>query len=320
MSNITLGIDVGKFELAVALRKDGKFIDKLVENNSKGFQKILKFLKNNAPEAEIYLEATGRYDEKVTDFLSDKGFDVKVINPTQIRDFARTKLARHKTDKVDARIIAEYGSIFGGRTYTKIKDNVRELKELHRMSLSLKDELVATKNHLENQDTFPKFVTDLWKKRAEDLENDIKLVERKMKEIIFADPDLKLKFELLIKVPGIGEGTATAVLAEVTRLENFKTARELAAFIGLTPKHQTSGSSIRGRPRISKMGLKILRKALYLPALTAMRFNPTLKNFAEKLREKGKKFKQVICAIMRKLVHIIFGVLKYDVPKFKVGD
>ena len=320
MSNITLGIDVGKYELAIALRKDGKFTDKLVENNPKGFQKILKFLEKNAPEAEIYLEATGRYDEKVTDFLSEQGFDVKVINPTQIRDFARTKLTRHKTDKVDARIIAEYGSIFGGRTYTKIKDNVRELKELYRMSLSLKNELVATKNHLENQNTFPKFVADLWKKRAKDLENDIKLVERRMKEIIFADPDLKLKFELLIKVPGIGEGTATAVLAEVTRLENFRTARELAAFIGLTPKHRTSGSSVRGRPRISKMGLKILRKALYLPALTAMKYNPSMKSFAEKLRKRGKKFKQIICAIMRKLVHIIFGVLKCDVQKFKAED
>ncbi|MBO4405995.1 MAG: IS110 family transposase, partial [Alphaproteobacteria bacterium] len=122
------------------------------------------------------------------------------------------------------------------------------------------------------------------------------------------------------KVPGIGEGTATAVLAEVTRLENFRTARELAAFVGLTPKHRTSGSSVRGKPRISKMGLKILRKAMYLPALTAMRFNPTMKIFAEKLRERGKKFKQIICAVMRKLVHIIFGVLKYDVPKFKISS
>ena len=185
------------------------------------------------------------------------------------------------------------------------------------MSLSLKDELVSTKNHLENQDSFPKIVADLWKKRASDLEKDIQFVEQKMKEIIFADPDLKLKFELLIKVPGIGEGTATAVLAEITKLENFRTARELAAFVGLTPKHRTSGSSVRGRPRTSKMGLKILRKALYLPAITAMRFNPTLKSFAENLRERGKKFKQIICAVMRKLVHIIFGVLKYDVPKFK---
>ena len=130
MSKAILGIDVGKFELAVALRKDGKFVDKLVENNLKGFQKILKFLKNNAPEAEAYLESTGRYGEAVTEFLSSRGFDVKVINPTQIRDFARVKLTRHKTDKVDARIIAEYGSIFGGRTYTKIKDNVRGKKVL----------------------------------------------------------------------------------------------------------------------------------------------------------------------------------------------
>ncbi len=98
MSNTTLGIDVGKFELAIALRKDGKFTDKLVENNSKGFQKILKFLEKNAPEAEVYLEATGRYDEKVTDFLPRRGFDVKVTNPTQIRDFARTKLSRHKRE------------------------------------------------------------------------------------------------------------------------------------------------------------------------------------------------------------------------------
>lgn len=256
MSKAILGIDVGKLELAVAFRKDGKFIDKSVENNQKGFQQILKFLKNNAPESEVYLEATGRYGEEVTDFLSDRGLDVKVINPAQIRDFARVKLTRHKTDKVDARIIAEYGSIFGGRSYSKIKENVKELRELYRASLSLKNELVATKNHLENKELLPKSVADLWKKRAEDLEKDLRFVEQKMKEIIFADPDLKLKFELLIKVPGIGEGTATAVLAEVTRLENFKTARELASFIGLTPRHRTSGSSVRGKLEESRESQK----------------------------------------------------------------
>ena len=319
MSKAILGIDVGKSDLTLAWLKDRKFSDKLVENNLKGFKQILKFSKETASKVEVYLEATGRYGEEVTDFLSSKGFDVKVINPTQIRDFARVKLTRHKTDKVDARIIAEYGSIFGGRTYTKIKENVKELRELYRASLVLKEELVTTNNHLENKELLPKSVADLWKKRVEDLEKDLQLVEKKMKEIIFADPDLKLKFELLIKIQGIGEGTAIAVLAEVTRLENFKTARELAAFIGLTPRHRTSGSSVRGKPRISKMGLKTLRKALYLPALTAMRFNPTLKKFAEKLKERGKKFKQIICAIMRKLVHIIFGVLKYDVPKFKIA-
>lgn len=179
MSKPILGIDVGKNDLALAWLKEGKFIDKVVENNSKGFKQILKFSKETASKVEVYLEATGRYGEEVTDFLSSKGFDVKVINPTQIRDFARVKLTRHKTDKVDARIIAEYGSIFGGRTYTKIKENVKELKDLYRASLSLKDELVATKNHLENKELLPKSVADLWKKRAEDLEKDLQLVEKR---------------------------------------------------------------------------------------------------------------------------------------------
>ena len=169
MSNTTLGIDVGKHELALALLKDGKFVDKLVENNLKGFEQILKFLENKAPKAEIYLEATGRYGEAVTDFLFSQEFAVKVLNPSQIRAFAQAKLARHKTDKVDARIIAEYGATFGGRSYSKIKENVKELRELYRASLSLKDELVSTKNHLENQDIFPEIVANLRKKLVEKL-------------------------------------------------------------------------------------------------------------------------------------------------------
>jgi len=169
MSNTTLGIDVGKHELALALLKDGKFVDKLVENNQKGFRQILKFLQNNAPEAEVYLEATGRYGETVTEFLFSQEFDVKVLNPSQIRAFAQAKLARHKTDKVDARIIAEYGATFGSRNYSKIKENVKELRELYRASLSLKDELAVTKNHLKNKELLPKSISDLWEKRAENL-------------------------------------------------------------------------------------------------------------------------------------------------------
>ena len=120
-------------------------------------------------------------------------FVLKIVeNRLYERAFAQAKLARHKTDKVDARIVAEYGATFGGRSYSKIKENVKELRELYRASLSLKDELVATKNHLENKELLPKSVADLWKKRAEDLEKDIQLVEKKMKEIIFADPDLYL--------------------------------------------------------------------------------------------------------------------------------
>ena len=315
MSNTTLGIDVGKFELAIALRKDGKFTDKLVENNSKGFQKILKFLEKNAPEAEVYLEATGRYGESITNFLFAHGFDVKVVNPLKIKAFSQLKMSRQKTDKVDAQIIAEFGAKFGGRSYTPIAENLKELRELYRTNCALKDELTSCKNHLENKELIALSVREIWENIVQKLEEEIKNCSEKMKKIIEEDKELKVKKGLLIEIPGVGEETARAFLAEVPRLNEFRTARELAAFIGLTPQHRFSGSSVRGRPRISKMGLKILRKAFYLPAITAMRFNPSLKIFSENLRNRGKKGKQIICAVMRKLVHIIFGVLKYDFHK-----
>lgn len=315
MSKVVLGIDVSKKELSLALMVEEKISYKTVENSIKGFQQIVTFVKKVAVSCEVYLEATGRYGEAVTDFLYINGFDVKVINPLQINAFAKVTLSRHKTDKGDAGIIAEYGSKFNGISYTPVAENVKELRELYRASLALKDELVSTGNHLENSELLPKSVRDLWERRKKDLENDNKNLEKTMMEIIRNDADLNLKFKALIGIIGIGAGTAMAFLAEVTRLDNFKTARQLAAFIGLTPRHRVSGTSVRGNPKISKMGLKFLRKALYFPAITAMQYNQQIKAFAEKLREKGKKTKQIICAVMRKLIHIIFGVLKYDIHK-----
>ena len=320
MSNVTLGIDVGKRELSLALLVDQKFLCKTVNNNIEGFKKIIKFVKSKAETAEVYLEATGRYGESVTDFLYSNGFDVKVINPLKIKAFSQLKMSRQKTDKVDAQIIAEFGEKFGGKSYTPIAENLKELRELYRTNCALKEQLTSCKNHLENKELIALSVREIWENIVRKLEEEIKNCSEKMKKIIEGDKELKTKKGLLTEIPGVGEETARAFLAEVPKLNEFRTARELAAFIGLTPQHRFSGSSVRGRPRISKMGLKSLRKALYLPAITAMRFNPSLKIFAENLRIRGKKGKQIICAVMRKLVHIIFGVLKYDFPKLNLDS
>ena len=130
-------------------------------------------------------------------------------------------------------------------------------------------------------------------------------------EIISADNDLVLRFNNLCTVTGIGRDTAIAVLAELPRIESFSSARELAAFVGLTPKHTTSGSSVCKRSKISKIGLSTLRKALFFRAISAMRFNEYFNEFALKLEKLGKAKKTIICAIMRKLVHVIFGILKH---------
>jgi transposase len=132
-----------------------------------------------------------------------------------------------------------------------------------------------------------------------------------MLEIINGNKDLACDFSNLLTITGIGECTAIAILAEITNFERFTSARQLAAYIGLTPKHRQSGSSVNGRSSMSKMGDPWLRKALYFPAISAKNHSEYFQEFAERLIEKGKKPKVIIGAVMRRLTHVIFGVLKY---------
>ena len=124
------------------------------------------------------------------------------------------------------------------------------------------------------------------------------------------DPDLRKKKDLLASIPGIGKATIAAILSELDDLKRFKHVRELVAFIGLAPKEALSGSPIKGKPRLCKTGNARLRKALYMPALVSIRYNPLMIAFYQRLKEKGKNGKVIVCAVMRKLVHVIFGVLK----------
>ena len=142
------------------------------------------------------------------------------------------------------------------------------------------------------------------------IKSQIKKIEALIKKFISSNEAIKKQHDLLITIPGIAFTTATALLAELPELSNFKTARELAAHIGVTPQHNISGKSTGKRSSISKIGSGILRKILYFPAVTATVFNKNLSNFALKLRSKGKRKIVAIIAVMRKMVHIIFGVLK----------
>jgi transposase len=131
-----------------------------------------------------------------------------------------------------------------------------------------------------------------------------------MNKIICASEDLRIKFDNLTSIPGIAETTAIAVLAEIGDIDKFLTARQLAAYIGVTPRHKNSGTSVHSKPSIAKIGNAIMRKALYLPAMTAMRCDEAFAKFASLLKTRKKFGKQIIVAIMRKMVHAIFGVLK----------
>ncbi|MCG6537701.1 MAG: transposase, partial [Syntrophales bacterium LBB04] len=142
------------------------------------------------------------------------------------------------------------------------------------------------------------------------LNQEIEKVRQQIADLIDRNPDLKQKEKLLLSIPGIGKVTTAAILAELYNLDRFAHVRELVAFIGLAPKERISGSSIKGKPRLSKIGNGRLRKTLYMPALVSIQYNPVIIHFYDRLKEKGKNGKVIVCAVMRKLVHLIFGILK----------
>ena len=146
------------------------------------------------------------------------------------------------------------------------------------------------------------------------LDEEIAALKKEIADIIKKDPNLKAKSDLLRSIPGVGEATIAAILSELSLFEKCDNVRKVVAYIGLAPKEFTSGSSIKGRPRLSKVGSARMRKALYMPSLVSMQYNPVIISFCQRLTKKAKNGKVIVCAVMRKLVHIIFGVLKSGRP------
>jgi len=141
-----------------------------------------------------------------------------------------------------------------------------------------------------------------------------KRTEELIRNHISNHPTLKQQSELLDSIPGVGQTTAALLLAEIVDMTQYRSARQVAAYAGLVPRERRSGSSVRGRPRLSKIGNARLRKALFFPAITALRCSPFFKQWAEGLRERGKCKMSVIGAAMRKLIHLAYGVLKTGKP------
>jgi transposase len=318
MSAPILGIDVAKQKIEVALLVEGKIKNKSFKNAAEGFEALAVWLRKLGRErVHACLEATGNYGEDLAIFLHEAGHTVSVVNPARIKGFAQSELIRTKTDKIDAGIIARFCLAMKPEAWTPPSPEIRSLRALARRADNLIDMLTQEKNRL---GTAHDSVIPLIKGHIVYLEDEIEKLRSQIADLIDRDPDLKRKKDLLASIPGIGKVTIAALLAELDDLDRFKHVRELVAFIGLAPKETLSGSSIKGKPRLCKTGHARLRKALYMPALVSIQCNPLMIAFYRRLKEKGKNGKVIVCAIMRKLVHVIFGVLKsgkmYD-PNYK---
>jgi len=315
MTEPALGIDIAKLKFNVCLiQHSGKLKHKLFANTASGFEQLREWLsKQSVQRVHACLEATGTYGESLALFLHSSGHTVSVVNPAAVKAFAQSRLSRTKTDRVDAELIARFCQAQAPPAWMPLPAEVRELQALVRRLESLIEMRVMEENRLSSGITV-KAVRESVQEHLTYLTEQIKRTEELIRQHINNHPTLKRQSELLDSIPGIAQITAAHLLAEITDIKQYRSARQVAAYAGLVPRERQSGSSLRGRARLSKIGNARLRKALYFPAITALRCSPFFRSWAEGLQARGKSKMSVICAVMRKLVHLAYGVLKSEQP------
>jgi transposase len=306
-----IGIDIAKrkFDLMWISPASGKKRSKNFDNSPAGFKELFAWLAKyglTQDSSHFAMEATSQYYEALAQALFEGGFTVSVVNPYAVKHFGQAVMSRQKTDKADAELIARYCEQCKPRPWAPPPPEVRELQRLVARLEAVQDMLVQE----ENRRYVSSGVTlESVERMITSLKDEEKLLKEMIKDHIDRHPGLKDQEELLRSIPGVGERLASYVLAWLPT-ERFEDAREAAAFVGLSPQHRESGDSIKGKSKICKLGHARLRKILYLPAMTAVRCNPAAQILAERLKGAGKRPKVAIVAVMRKLVHWMFGVLK----------
>ena len=312
MTECILGVDIAKRKFDVALLVNDKLKHKVFTNNREGFVELLTWLKKQGVDhAHVCLEASSTYGDELATLLYDAGQRVSIVNPARIKGFAQSELLRTKNDKVDAGVIARFCHTMRPHPWAPLPPEVRILQALVRRVDALMSMRTQELNRIET--THATVVASL-REHVAYLDQEITKLKKQIAGHIKNDPNLKTKRDLLRSIPGIGEATIAAILAELALFEQCDRVQKVVAYIGLAPKEFTSGSSLKGKPRICKMGNARMRKALYMPSLVAMQYNPVIISFSQRLLARGKNGKVVVCAVMRKLVHLIVGVLKSGRP------
>ena len=304
-----LGLDISKAKIHAVLRTDAdKLRHKAIANSPTGFRELLAWARRYAPDAlHACLEATGTYGEGIALFLHDAGCAVSIINPAAMRAYAASQLSRTKTDDVDAALIAHFAATQHPPIWTPPAPEIRVLQALVRRL----DALLEMRTQEVNRLAAGIVVSEV---RASieavlvNLDAQIAHVRQLIHDHIDQYPGLRQQRELLTTIPGIGETTAATLIAELFD-KPYTNARQAAAYAGLVPRLQQSGQW-RGRPRLSKIGPSRLRKALFFPALSALRYNPTIRANTASLRAAGRPKMVIVGAAMRRLIHLAFGVLK----------
>jgi transposase len=313
------GIDVSAAKLAVAVQREQRegFEQREFSNSAAGHRQMTVWLCRHGGEVRVSLEATGIYSLDVAVALdAAAGIEVAVLNPKTVNRFAQT-LRRSKTDGADAVALAEYSRRMPFVPWRRPNRAALELRAMSRHIATLVEEHTRLSNRLhaaEGSQMTPRCVREDLKRSMAGVKKRIARLRREAVAMVQQDGELVRKLEQLTGIPGIGQTSAVQLLGELAGLDAEMTVRQWVALSGLDPAHQVSGSSVRGPSRISRHGNRHLRRALFMPALVGVRFDPHMKTFYNLLLTRHKTKLQALMAVSRKLLHAIFGIFKTNTP------
>jgi transposase len=315
--SLLCGVDVGSKELVVALDPgNGRVWEGAFGNDAAGHRKLVKRLARKNGTARVCVEATGIYHLDLCLALAKaNGIEVTVANPRATKDFARAQLRRSKTDRTDALSLLEFVRRMDFEAWVPPKPTILALRALSRRIQALLVTRAQEKNRLHadaSVEATPRAIRESIERHIDSLNAEIGALTESALEVVRADGGLEQRFEHLVSVKGIAQASAVTLLAELSVLPEDMSARQWVAHAGLDPKHSESGTSVKGRLRISKVGNRHLRAALFLPAMVASQHEGRVRAYYQKLLAKGKKPMQALVAVMRKLLHAIHGMFQHD--------
>lgn len=327
MTNIVkqvAGIDVAQNELVVSLGVSDQqssieiLAFRTFPNNKKGFNDLVTWVNKKGTKnikVRFVMEATGSYHERLAYYLSDQGIEVSIVLPNKISNYFKTLEVKTITDKTASQAICRFGLERKLDIWQQPKRIFRDLKQLTRERDQIVAERTVAKNqlHAEKAGAFPN------QRSIARLNQRIKLFNRQQKEIqqeitgmTKQDKELVKKIKTIASIPGIGELSAIIVIAETDGFDLIRNKKQLVSYSGLDVKEKTSGTSVQGKPRISKRGNRHLRKAMYMPALSAIRHDERFKAiFIRLVAKHGIKMKAAV-AVQRKLLELIYTLWKTD--------
>lgn len=322
MTNLILGIDVAKLKLDCHLLDATlqRSKTKTVLNTVAGLKQLLHTLSTwllTAAQVRVIIEPTSTYHERAINILHQAGFAVYLVNPAKLREYAKSQGSRNKTDALDAALLARYGEkeMDKLRLWQPSSLEARTLRALNVRRTAIKEDLQRERNRLEKleaTDTIDLILKSVAKSIAF-LAKQKAAIDADIEKHIKETPALRSNYTLLKTIPGVGKRTGAGMTA-LFATHRFASAEQAAAFLGLVPVHWQSGTSVKGRAHLSKIGPADLRATLYMAAVVAMKHNPHIKESYQRMLNKGKCKMSALGCAMRKMVHLCYGVVHSKTP------